>query len=159
MMHVIYIFMNHIHHIVPKHLGGTDDSYNLAEMSVLDHAIAHLVLHRMFGRDEDAIAARGLFKQAGIIASTPGITEEWAEKARMGYENISPEKKAEMRKKQSLALRGNTNGRGNKGKKRPPYSPLYPFCQREGCKNRIKSRPDRRKFCSNSCSLKHRHSQ
>lgn len=55
----------HIHHIVPKHMGGTDDISNLIELTIEDHAIAHRHLWKMYGRWEDKVAWMGLSGQLG----------------------------------------------------------------------------------------------
>lgn len=55
--------MKHIHHIVPRHIGGTDDPSNLIELSVEDHAEAHRVLYEECGREEDRMAWLGLSGQ------------------------------------------------------------------------------------------------
>ena len=57
--------MKHIHHIVPKHMGGTDDPSNLIELSVEEHAEAHKKLYEEYGREEDKIAWLGLSGQIG----------------------------------------------------------------------------------------------
>ena len=46
------------HHIVPKHMGGTDDPDNLVELSREDHIKAHLDLYQEHGRSQDLWAAR-----------------------------------------------------------------------------------------------------
>lgn len=46
----------HQHHIVPKHLGGTNDPSNLVMLHPYDHAIAHFVRWKMYGTDGDAWA-------------------------------------------------------------------------------------------------------
>ena len=56
--------MKHIHHIVPRHMGGTDDPSNLIELSVEEHAEAHKKLYEKYGCEYDRIAWLGL---AGII--------------------------------------------------------------------------------------------
>lgn len=48
--------MAHRHHIVPRHMGGSDDPSNLIELSVEDHALAHKLLWETYGREEDRIA-------------------------------------------------------------------------------------------------------
>jgi hypothetical protein len=50
----------HLHHIVPKHAGGNDDSSNLIELSIEEHANAHRLLYEKYGRWEDFIAWQGL---------------------------------------------------------------------------------------------------
>lgn len=47
----------HKHHIIPKHVGGTDDPKNIMALHPIDHMIAHLVNYKMFGRWQDRNAA------------------------------------------------------------------------------------------------------
>jgi len=56
--------MKHIHHIIPRHIGGTDDPSNLIELSVEEHAEAHRVLYEQYGREEDRMAWLALSGQA-----------------------------------------------------------------------------------------------
>lgn len=56
--------MKHKHHIIPRHMGGTDDSNNLVELSVSEHAEAHRKLYEQYGRWQDYIAWKGL---SGVI--------------------------------------------------------------------------------------------
>lgn len=55
--------MQHLHHIVPKHMGGTDDPSNLVYLSVEEHAEAHKILFEKYGLWEDKIAWLGLSGQ------------------------------------------------------------------------------------------------
>lgn len=48
--------MKHKHHIVPKHMGGSDDSSNLIELTAEEHAQAHLDLYEKHGKKEDLCA-------------------------------------------------------------------------------------------------------
>lgn len=52
--------MHHKHHIIPRHMGGSDDPSNIVKISVDEHAVAHLKLFEKFGKQEDYIAYRGL---------------------------------------------------------------------------------------------------
>ena len=48
--------MKHKHHIIPKHMGGSNDPTNLIELSVEEHSQAHLKLYEQYGRKEDLCA-------------------------------------------------------------------------------------------------------
>lgn len=48
--------MKHKHHIIPKHMGGTDDPSNLVELTVAEHAQAHKELYEKYGKTEDLCA-------------------------------------------------------------------------------------------------------
>ena len=58
--------MKHLHHIVPKHAGGTNDSSNLIELTVEEHAEAHRLLWEQYGRWQDKIAWKTLSGQISI---------------------------------------------------------------------------------------------
>jgi len=58
--------IKHIHHIVPKHIGGTDDPSNLIKLTVEEHAEAHRLLYEQHGRLQDKLAWLGL---KGLITS------------------------------------------------------------------------------------------
>lgn len=46
-----------VHHIIPKHAGGTDDISNLVALTQSEHKAAHLALYEKYGRKEDLMAA------------------------------------------------------------------------------------------------------
>lgn len=48
--------MKHKHHIIPRHMGGSDDPSNLVELSVEEHSQAHLKLYEQHGKKEDLCA-------------------------------------------------------------------------------------------------------
>ncbi len=54
--------LKHKHHIVPKHMGGSNDKKNIVELSVEEHANAHKELYETYGKNEDLIAWQGLSK-------------------------------------------------------------------------------------------------
>lgn len=47
----------HKHHIIPRHMGGTDDPSNLVELTIEEHAQAHERLYEEHGHDQDRVAA------------------------------------------------------------------------------------------------------
>jgi hypothetical protein len=56
--------MKHKHHIIPKHMGGSDDSSNLIELTPEEHAEAHRKLYEEHGHWQDYVAWQGLAKLA-----------------------------------------------------------------------------------------------
>lgn len=53
----------HIHHILPRHMGGSNDPSNLIELTVAEHADAHRVLYETHGHWQDLLAWRALSGQ------------------------------------------------------------------------------------------------
>jgi len=60
----------HIHHIIPKHMGGSDDPSNLIELSIEDHAEAHRVLFETHGNEYDRVAWLALSGQITMSEAT-----------------------------------------------------------------------------------------
>lgn len=52
----------HTHHIIPRHMGGSDNPENLVELTIEEHAKAHKLLYEKYGKIEDKIAWMGLAK-------------------------------------------------------------------------------------------------
>ena len=61
----VAVRMKHKHHIVPRHMGGTDDPSNLIELTVEKHAEAHRKLWEQYGNIKDYCAWKGLSGQIG----------------------------------------------------------------------------------------------
>jgi hypothetical protein len=55
----------HRHHIIPKHAGGTDDPSNIIELTVKEHAEAHLWRWLKYGQWQDKIAWKALLGRIG----------------------------------------------------------------------------------------------
>ena len=55
----------HIHHIIPRHAGGTDDPSNLVKLTVAEHAEAHRKLFEEHGNQYDYLAWKGLAGEIG----------------------------------------------------------------------------------------------
>lgn len=73
----------HKHHIIPRHMGGTDNPENLIELSVEDHAEAHRILFEQHGHWEDYVAWQGL---AGLISKEDLIRKIQSEAAKAKIE-------------------------------------------------------------------------
>ena len=87
--------MKHKHHIIPRHIGGTDDPANIVELTVEEHAEAHRVLYEQHGRVQDKRAWLGLAK---IMTGEEIINEI-----------LRAPKSEEMKQKLSLARKGKSN--------------------------------------------------
>jgi hypothetical protein len=80
--------MKHIHHIIPKHMGGTDDPSNLIELSRKEHAKAHMKLYEQYGKKEDLGAyylLTGQTDEAAKISSSLGGTVQGKRNAENGH--------------------------------------------------------------------------
>jgi hypothetical protein len=82
--------MYHKHHIIPKHMGGTDDPSNLIELSVEEHAEAHRLLFEKYGRKEDWLAWQGL---AGTIGKEELIHQKMILGGRNSWDKLTPEQR------------------------------------------------------------------
>ena len=57
--------MKHKHHIIPKHMGGSNDINNLIELTIEEHALAHKELFEKYGKWQDKVAWKALSGQIG----------------------------------------------------------------------------------------------
>jgi NUMOD3 motif len=83
--------MKHLHHIIPKHMGGTDEPSNLVELTILEHADAHRILYEKYGMWQDKLAWEGL---AGL-KNNGEIQLEAIKLSNLGRKH-SPEERAKM---------------------------------------------------------------
>jgi len=103
--------MKHIHHIIPKHMGGTDDPSNLVELTIEEHAEAHKKLYEEYGREEDKIAWMGLSGQIGKEEIVKRVLSEAGKKSA----RMNKEIQKESGRKTGLANKGRVPW--NRGKK------------------------------------------
>ena len=99
--------MKHLHHIVPKHMGGTDDPSNLIELSVEEHAEAHRVLYEKYGKWQDKVAWQGL---AGLIGHDEVMREMWDARKGEGNPFYGMTHSEETKRKISEARKGKGTG-------------------------------------------------
>ena len=64
--------MKHKHHIIPRHMGGTDDASNLIELDIEEHAEAHRILYEKYNKHDDYVAWKAL---SGAIGKEDLIKE------------------------------------------------------------------------------------
>ncbi len=145
----------HKHHIVPKHMGGSDDPDNLITLSVKEHAIAHAKLYLKYGNEKDYLAYKGLRKQIGkdqIFIETSkigGLNNKNKPKTKAHRANISESNKGQAshwqkgdikKKKENLSksMKKNTNSKNHN-------SPEYRKKQSEAMKIAWEKRKEREK--------------
>ena len=110
----------HRHHKKPRHMGGTDDDWNISyPISVEDHIIWHMVLARMFPQYEKANITASLILGGSVDQSGPknhkwkgGISydmkaygQKWMEKNK-GYQTEYHRKRREKFLAQGLRYDG-----------------------------------------------------
>jgi len=120
------IMKTHKHHIIPKHIGGTNEPSNIVELSIEDHATAHKILYEKYGRWQDRVAwlsLSGIMKDEERIYeilknSNPGgykHTEEIKQKLsqmRLGEKNPMYGKPAHNRGQTRPGIGGRKKGSG-----------------------------------------------
>jgi hypothetical protein len=74
----------HMHHIIPRHAGGSDDKNNLVKLSVEEHAEAHRQLYLEYGRWQDKVAWLSLSRQITNIERSQLIRKMAASGKRSG---------------------------------------------------------------------------
>lgn len=126
--------MKHKHHILPKHMGGSDDPSNLVEVSVEEHAELHFALFLEHGKHADWAAAMCLSGQATVQETTLEVIRYTSSKtcAIRNREN-NPMKNPEVAAKQGATSSANWKAnpekckavgerqrKANLGKKRTP---------------------------------------
>jgi hypothetical protein len=77
----------HKHHIIPKHMGGTDDPSNLVSVTVEEHANLHKQLWEDLGHWQDRIAWLALSGQIKTSEITDIINQKISEKLKTLYNN------------------------------------------------------------------------
>ena len=117
--------MKHIHHILPKHAGGTNDPSNLIELTIEEHAEAHRVLYEKYGRWQDKCAWLSLAKQIGeeeiqhMKSSNGGyhgnksIAKSKEHRRKLSEAAKGQFKSEESRAKQSASMQGNSNSKNH----------------------------------------------
>ena len=92
--------IKHKHHIIPRHMGGTDDPSNIVELTVEEHAEAHRILYEKYGRWQDKCAWLALSGQIGK-------EEIIIERARLGGKRRKGKKLSEEQKRKiSESMKG-----------------------------------------------------
>ena len=70
----------HIHHIVPRHAGGTDDPDNLVKVTVEEHAESHFARYLQYGEMGDWVAANTLSGQMTQAEAIAEARRDWIER-------------------------------------------------------------------------------
>ena len=104
----------HLHHIIPRHMGGSNSPENLVELTVQEHAEAHKLLFEEHGKWQDFLAWKALSGQINSdeirrMATTLALkgkpkSPEHVEKCRSA--RLGKKDSEETRMKKSQAFKG-----------------------------------------------------
>lgn len=125
-------YMLHKHHIIPKHMGGTNDPDNLISLTVEEHALAHKILYEAHGRWQDYLAWQGLAKLSTntehikLVLSAAGKKGRAIRQSKGGNKGM----KYNMEKIKALGIR-----KGEKNPSAKEFTIVYP----DGTTETIKS--------------------
>jgi hypothetical protein len=96
--------IKHKHHIVPKHMNGSDAPENIVEVTIFEHAMLHKQLWDDLGHWQDYIAWQGLLKN--IDNSEIAKLKQSHGGRQGGLKNKGVSKTPEHRQKLSLSHKG-----------------------------------------------------
>jgi hypothetical protein len=80
--------MKHKHHIIPKHMGGSDEENNLIELTIEEHTEAHKKLYQEHGHWQDYLAWQGL---SGLMSKEEIVKQMLSEAGKKGGASRSKE--------------------------------------------------------------------
>jgi hypothetical protein len=100
--------IKHKHHIIPKHQGGSNNSDNIVELTVAEHAEAHRKLYEQHGLLQDRLAWQGLL---GLV-STAEIVHALQTEGMKGSKNPMYGKPAPNRGVKRPGVGGRKKGTG-----------------------------------------------
>jgi hypothetical protein len=106
--------LKHKHHIIPKHMGGTNDSTNLIELTVEDHANAHKLLYEQHGKWQDFMAWQALsgqidgaeFRIMATKLALTGVPKSEEHKKKLSESKIGKKASIETKQKMSESRKG-----------------------------------------------------
>lgn len=75
----------HKHHILPKHLNGTDDDYNITYLTIREHVIAHFLLWKIHKNPNDLRSMNML--GANLTYIQRQIVGKWCHDNNIGFFN------------------------------------------------------------------------
>ena len=110
----------HKHHIIPEHMGGTDDPENLIEVTVEQHALLHKQLWEDLGHWQDYAAWQGLSGRMGkeeLIRFIQSKTHKGKIVSEETRKRMSDSQKGKKQSSKTIEKRVSKM----RGKKRPPF--------------------------------------
>ena len=140
----INICMKHKHHIIPRHMGGTDDPSNLVELTPEEHAEAHRKLYEEHGQWQDYVAWQGLAKLAtkeehvAMLLSEAGKKGSSKSNANGGWRVKNPEAAKRFSKTQSERMKEVHKTRDQRGINNPAAKEFI-VVHPDGTKEQVKA--------------------
>ena len=120
--------ITHKHHIVPKHNGGTDDTSNIVELTIEEHAEAHRKLYEEDGRWQDRLAWQALSGQIGkeeiirqkIVLANKGVKRTTEHKRNISLAKMGHKHSEKTKRRMSEAQSGVPKSKEHKAALRKP---------------------------------------
>ena len=90
----------HRHHVIPRHMGGSDDDSNFTYLTIREHILAHYLLWKIYKNPNDL---RSMYMLgANLTCHQRKIVGKWCRDNKIGFHGASAELKAEWSKKGAL---------------------------------------------------------
>jgi hypothetical protein len=116
----------HNHHIVPRHIGGTDEPSNIIKLTIEEHAEAHRLLFEQHGRWQDEMAWKALSGQIPYAEITR-LKQSLANKGKKQSPEHIEKRKMLGEKNPMYGMFGEKNPNyDNRGEKSPLYGKKQP---------------------------------
>jgi hypothetical protein len=156
----------HNHHIVPRHMNGTDVPSNIERITIEEHAERHKALYEKHGKEQDRIAWLSLTSQISqaeaikLIQKAPK-SERWKTKARernkgSGNPMFGKKQTQEHRRKNSesnIGIKNHFYGKQHSIETRAILSQKMKNRYLQGYKNPMKSIESRQKLSKNKTGI------
>lgn len=119
----------HMHHIVPKHMGGSNNPSNLVQLTIEEHAEEHRKLYELYGLWQDKLAWKALSGQINMCeASKEAMRMAGAQYKNMSYEERHGNRALEIRKMRSESNRNRKGIKYTKDNKHTGSDNLIRVC-------------------------------
>ena len=98
------------HHIIPKHVGGTNDACNITTLHHKEHILAHHLLWKIYRRVQDKLAYRMMAGHIHDIWEDPAYAAEMRSKVCQNLQKVDRQKQKAATSKVGAMAKKNKTG-------------------------------------------------